>query len=225
MQEIEIPFEFRNTCYFCGEPRSYISPVTNDSLQLGVPTCSECDTNIEQLHYADLEEARDKIKERLIMENARILQIGAHWSETELKEAEFSGDLGRFGAAGWDAYKILYERVRFRGWAVTVDGLSISQYATNMSVEYDGMRFQSRSKMLDFVVDIYDFNRQFFERVLDLHGDDNIDLAVKYCLISSAKTSAEMDMEIADLEYSLNEMEEKKRRDYGLPEGAVVIDL
>jgi len=210
MTEIEIPFEFRNCCFFCGEPKYQYSVVTSDSLELSIPSCPDCDSILDKLSYSNLEEARDKIKENLIAKNSDILKIGAHWSKAELNDAEMTGDLGKFGESAWMTFEIERDRIRFSGWPITVNGVAIDQLSSAHSFEYDGMVFQSRSKMLDFVVDVYDFNNAFFTRVIDLYGDSRIEQAIKFCLVTTVRTSEEMDQAVSDLEESLKESVRRK---------------
>jgi hypothetical protein len=185
--EIDIPFDCRFKCWFCGE-NSHTSlkvrdPEVNEGLGLiAIPTCDECQSYGCHSLTNSLEELRSSIKDEIILRSSKELSIGSNWTEKELKESDFTGNAFEgFKRSGWEMFLISKARVNFKAWEFCIDGVPVKEIVPEEIFEFDGLSFPNFTGMLDYLSKTFFLNKLFLKRVLTLYGNDRGIEAVKFC--------------------------------------------
>ena len=116
---LDIPFEYRFTCWFCGEG-SYQTIVASVSTHqqhylVNMPICDECQSY--QCHRVanSLTSIEKLIKAKIVKCSVKELAIGANWTEKELQASDLNGSaFDGFKKSGWRMYLIAKERKTLR---------------------------------------------------------------------------------------------------------------
>ncbi|MBD1576484.1 hypothetical protein HC723_08540 [Vibrio sp. S11_S32] len=191
-EPIDIPFNYRHTCWFCGEPAADMLdiPLAMRNVKLcthqpiSVPICAECQTFPVQQHCNSIWQHRDYIKQRLMKVYAKHLGIGLNWTKQELEEASFEGSIFEgFSRSAWAMYQIANERVRYAGWDLTVAGSAIG-YDDSAGFEFDGVRFASQEACMNYYCAAQGLNTTLFEGVLNVVGYQRFSYALKISQIN-----------------------------------------
>ena len=131
---IEIPFESRHQCWFCGEPSAKVFSYPNakelslNSLHqtLSVPCCLECKSFAQQSRELSIFSVQSKVKRQLIHRYRKHLAIGINWTKRELEESEFEGgNFEGFKRSAWFMFEVAQQRVNYDGWSVVLDGIPV----------------------------------------------------------------------------------------------------
>ena len=123
---IEIPFNYRQACWFCGEPKdkniSFPSKeyeaniVSHKPLQL--PSCKECAGIVQRSAFTSIYAYRDAIKQALAKKHDKVLRIGSNWTKQELAESEFEGSAFEgFKRSAWPMFELMQGRINYGGLA------------------------------------------------------------------------------------------------------------
>jgi len=220
--DIDIPFDCRFKCWFCGEDshttiETKLSEVENNFMT-NIPICDECESYKCHKEIFFIDELRNSIKEKIILISSRELSIGANWTEKELQESDLKGmAFDGFKKSGWEMYLIAKERVNFKGWNLCVDGIPIENISSNEKFEFDGLSFTSFISMLDYLSKSFSINKDFLKKVLTLYGSHRIIEAVKFCRLRINDSESERKQAFEDLVESFKEKEalflRNKKRD------------
>ncbi|WP_194435856.1 hypothetical protein [Vibrio fluminensis] len=174
---IDIPFNCRHTCWFCGEPSSTTiefpdSSNVTASLShplLSLPTCQECGSFKYPRHIRSVWVLRSHIKQTLITKYTKHLAVGENWTEEELKQSEFSGAiLGGFGKSAWQMYLIAKQRVAYQGWGLSVDDQPLEILDDTSSFEFNGVKYPSLDACIDFLVDGSGIDRELLTQLVEI---------------------------------------------------------
>ncbi|MGK2233246.1 hypothetical protein [Colwellia polaris] len=209
--EIDIPFEYRFKCWFCGEDsHTYIevnhSEINGGLSLISIPTCDECQSYGCHLSVITLDELRPLIKDKIIIRSSKELSIGANWTEKELTESDFTGNAFEgFKRSGWEMFLIAKERVNFKAWDLCIDGIPISEVVNEEIFEFDGLTFSNFNSMLDYLSKTFFLDKPFLKRVLTLYGNDRTIEAVKFCRLVPHETETEREIAFEDLVESFRE--------------------
>ena len=169
--QIDVPFNFRYTCWFCGEPSiDYVDfPKSAESIPklehppIAIPVCDECSKVKYQDNVHSIWALRDQVKHSLITKYTKHLGIGENWTEQELKDSEFSGTiLGGFGRSAWKMFQIAKSRVSFNGWDVSVDEVPLSANDETSGFSFEGVRYLSLNACIDYYVKATSIDRELF---------------------------------------------------------------
>lgn len=219
---IDVPFEFRHTCWFCGEPyyesHAFMAKPNYDgqSEPIMVPCCQECFSFSNDIKVSSLDILRDKVKEKLHKKYQKHLQIGVNWTKEELEDSEFEGKaLEGFRESGWKMFEIAKERVNYRGWAVSIDGIPVEGLTTAFQFEFDGIVYTSLNHAVTQLATAYAIPQPYLEQVIELVGRDKMAYALRFCKTSYGYSAAEREASLASLrallaEEKANKLEEKK---------------
>lgn len=174
---IDIPFNQRHTCWFCGEPSSVtlefphhdnIASSLNHPL-LALPACRECRSFKTPRHTRSIWVLRAHIKQALITKYTKHLAVGENWTEQELKESEFSGALlGGFGESAWKMYLIAKQRVVFEGWPLGIDDQMLDILDDTSSFEYNGTQFPSLSACINFLSEGSGIDKELLTQLVEI---------------------------------------------------------
>ncbi|KII75638.1 hypothetical protein [Vibrio renipiscarius] len=183
---IDIPFNFRHTCWFCGEPSSKSlhfprqASKTSQHTALTLPACRECDAIKYPSKVNSIWVLRAYLKQALITKYTKHLAIGENWTEQELLESGFSGALlGGFGDSAWQMYEIAKQRIAFEGWPLSIDDLPFYTIDDTSGFEYNETRFSSLSTCIDFFVAATGVDHDLLTQLIDIVTPNRFDYALK----------------------------------------------
>lgn len=225
--KIDVPFEHRFRCWFCGEGSDNEIEVRDPQIHNGekliaIPICDECESYKCHTLVKTLDVLRDNIKDKIITNSSKALSIGANWTKSELKESNFEGHAFEgFKRSGWEMYLIAKERVNFKAWELCIDGVPASNYIPEETYQFDGLSFTSFTGMLDYLSKTFFLNKPFLKQVLTLYGNDRAIEAVKFCRLVPNSSESQREMALDDLIESFKEKEalalkNKKREELNL---------
>jgi len=198
--EIEVPFEFRHRCWFCGEPSQYgfIFPheqhvvIACSHPQLTVPSCGECLKIANQPKVDSLSQVRFFVKAELINVYRKDLAIGIHWTPESLAESGFEGgNFEGFQKSAWMMYEIARDRINFPGWPIVYQGVNIDIEQDKEVFVFDGIEYPSIDQAIEHYCKSYDLNKAFFKKVLLIKGSQNFAATVRLCRIYVGATPQE----------------------------------
>ncbi|MGF1681616.1 hypothetical protein [Photobacterium minamisatsumaniensis] len=209
---IDVPFEYRHTCWFCGEPyfesHAFMpSPnYDNQSLPILVPCCHECFGICHKIKVSGLDLLRDKVKESLHRKYQKHLQIGVNWTKEELDDCEFEGKaLEGFKESAWEMFEIAKARVNYTGWPLAIDGLPIASMSTAFQIEFDGITYTSINQAVEQLAKAYAIPQPYLEDVVQLVGRERLAYAIRFAKTTYGYSSAERDVSIGSLKALLAE--------------------
>jgi len=210
---LDIPFDFRFTCWFCGEGSHQTIITTLATRQMvNMPICDECKAYRCHNEASSLVRLEKLIKDKIVKQNAKALSIGANWTEKELQESELTGSAFEgFKKSGWRMFLIARDRVNYSGWELSIDGIPVENIAIDDNFEFDGLTFTSFISMLDYLSSTFSLNKAFLEQVLTLYGDNRAIEAVKFCRLVPNESKSERDKALKDLIESFKEKEALKQ--------------
>lgn len=211
-QSIDVPFEYRHTCWFCGEPYfesySFMASPNYDQQQFPtmVPCCQECFSFCGSIKVSGLDLLRDKVKEKLHRKYEKHLQIGANWTQEELEESEFEGKaLEGFRESAWKMFEIARERVNYAGWPLTIDGLPVVGITSSFQVEFNGITYTSLAQAVELLAKAYNIPQPYLEDVVELVGRNRLSYAIRFAKTTYGYSAQDREASIASLKAMLAE--------------------
>jgi len=200
---LDIPFNCRFTCWFCGEGshKTIVTTLsTHQEYSLNMPICDECKSY--RCHHAanSLGKLKALIKEKIVLRSAKALAIGTNWTEKELQESELNGAaFDGFKKSGWPMYLIAKERVNYSGWELCVDGVPIENTTNDENYVFDGLTFASFISMLDYLTHTFSLHKEFLQKVITIYGNNRVIEAVKFCRLVPNESTLEREKAVSDL--------------------------
>ncbi|OLQ94472.1 hypothetical protein BIY21_08940 [Vibrio ponticus] len=214
---IDIPFNCRHTCWFCGEPSSTAiefpdsSNVTASLAHplLSLPACRECCSFKYPRHIRSVWVLRSHIKQTLITKYTKHLAVGENWTEEELKHSEFSGAiLGGFGESAWQMYLIAKQRIAYEGWALSVDDQALEILDDTSNFEFNGTQYPSLDACIDFFVDGSGIDKELLTQLVEIVTPVRFSYALQIAKLNKRLTPTKR-REIID-EITLQEIESQQ---------------
>ncbi|OBU14616.1 hypothetical protein [Photobacterium aquimaris] len=209
---IDVPFDYRHTCWFCGEPYfdshafMAVPNYDNQTLPIMLPCCQECFSFANGLKVSSLDLLRDKVKQQLHKKYHKHLQIGVNWTKEELESSEMDGKaLEGFRISGWKMFEIAKERVNYSGWPIYIDGLPCYDVTTTFQFEYDGIIYTSLNHAVTQLAALYAIPQPYLEQVIELVGREKMTYALRFCKITYGYSPAERESSLASLRALLAE--------------------
>ena len=200
ISQVEVPFEFRSCCWFCGEPtgaaftfpHSQYLVLACPHVQLTVPACDECCGLASKVRKNAIWAVADAVKAALIKRYQKDLAIGSHWTPTSLAESEFEeGSFAGFQKSAWFIYEVARERINFKRWPLIVDGIELEIEREKEHFEFDGVTYPSVDDAISHYCQIFYLNETFFISVLEKYTLARFAEAVRFCRLMVEKTPAE----------------------------------
>ncbi|WP_428461549.1 hypothetical protein [Photobacterium kagoshimensis] len=211
-QSIDVPFNYRHTCWFCGEPyfESFgFMPSPNYEHQehpLMLPCCQECFTSCKSIKVSSLDLFRDKVKEQLHKRYAKHLQIGVNWTKEELEDCEFEGKaLEGFRESAWSMFEIAKERVNYQGWPVSIDGIPVAGMTNVFQFEFDGICYTGLNHAVQQLALKHGIPQPYLEKVVELVGRSKMAYALRFCKTSYGYSDAQIAASLDSLKALLAE--------------------
>ncbi|MEI6898052.1 MAG: hypothetical protein V5786_11315 [Psychromonas sp.] len=207
---IEIPFNFRHHCWFCGEPdhkninfpkKAYETNIV-DHPAICVPSCKECAMIIQRSAFTSIYAYRDAIKQALVKKHQKILSIGSNWTKQELQESELEGSaFAGFKRSAWPMFEMMQARINYKGWAVIINNDQLIEEQDNEAFEFDGINHVCLEDAVAHVIKTFFLDEQLFTRVLSVLGKGKFSQAIRLCRLYpnlSSKQRESVFLEILD---------------------------
>lgn len=222
-RSIDIPFNSRYTCWFCGEP-SFADiefPHSNNVAAnlahplLSLPACRECCSFKHPRHIRSIWALRAYIKHSLITKYTKHLAVGENWTEEELKQSEFSGAiLGGFGKSAWQMYLIAKQRVAYQGWGLSVDDQPLEILDDTSSFEFNGVKYPSLNACIDFLVDGSGIDKDLLTQLVEIVTPGRFSYALQIAKLNKRPSSTKRrqiidEIILQEMESQLMEVERK----------------
>lgn len=207
---IEIPFNFRHTCWFCGEPSDkkikfpkYDYEINIlDHQALSLPSCKECATIVKRSAFPSIYGYRDAIKKALTIKHQKVLSIGSNWTKKELEESELEGSAFEgFKRSAWPMFEMMQGRINYQGWPLVINNTFLDVDSNNESFEFDGVIYVSLDDAVTHAVKTFFLDETLFTRVLSVLGKNKFSQAIRLCRLYpnlTPTTREEVFLEILD---------------------------
>ncbi len=217
---IDIPFNQRHTCWFCGEPSDqhsfFPNPKTKQNqrteLALQIPCCHECQTFSQQSDRDNVWEWRLHIKHQLMKKYAKHLAIGVNWSKEELEQTEFDGaSFKGFKRSAWDMYQIAQQRVDYPGWELAIDGIPLDIINDAHRFEFDNKTFIHLNAAVEFYVQAEGLDNYLFSQLVDILGSGRLDYALKIARLNRKVSRRQADDILQEIELQQEEQREAEQ--------------
>ncbi|QYJ77551.1 hypothetical protein [Shewanella acanthi] len=189
--QIDIPFDRRYQCWFCGEPcrknLAYYAEGNAPHPSLALPACDECVKLAEKQPLTSIWECRVAVKDALMRIYAKHLAIGINWTEEELAESEFSCKVfAGFKKSAWMMYQIARDRVNYPGWPIHIDGVELDCQHNSTSFEFDGVNYTSVHAAIHYYSQQFTLDSEFFAKLVRLVGRQRFGFALRLARIHIA---------------------------------------
>lgn len=195
---IEIPFNYRNTCWFCGEPsdtkikfphHEYEINILNHQ-PLRLPSCKECANIVKRSAFPSIYHYRDAIKQALTTKHQKVLSIGSNWTKKELEESELEGSAFEgFKRSAWPMFEMMQARINYQGWPLIINNARLDVESDNESFEFDGTLYVSLDDAVIHAVKTFFLDETLFTRVLSVLGKAKFSQAIRLCRLYPNLTS------------------------------------
>ena len=195
---IEIPFNERARCWFCGEPQDKVINFPKHENEEGLlthppiclPSCKECATIVKRSAFSSIYVYRDAIKKALTVKHQKTLSIGSNWSKQELEESEFEGSAFEgFKRSAWSMFEIIQGRINYQGWPLVVNNQKIIIEQHDERFDFDGVTYTSIDDAITHAVKTFFLDEELFTRVLSVLGKAKFGHAIRLCRLYPALTS------------------------------------
>ena len=215
--DIDIPFNLRHTCWFCGEPSSNLVefPKTAQAVAkighspIALPACNECARINYSKNLTSIWSVRDQIKHALIDKYAKHLGIGENWTEQELIDSDFSGStLGGFGRSAWKMYQIAKQRVDYKGWPLSVDDIPLEVYDETSGFEFDGTRYASINSCIDYFTKAAGVDKELLSQLVDIVSSDRFSYALRIAKLNKSVSNTKRSEIVEEVLQQESEQEE-----------------
>ena len=185
---IDIPFNLRHTCWFCGEPSNHSVEFPKTAslfakvghAPIALPACKECTSVKYSKDLTSIWAVRGQIKHALIDKYAKHLGIGENWTEQELIDSEFTGStLGGFGRSAWKMYQIAKQRVEYQGWPLSLDNIAIEAYDETSGFEFEGTRYASLHSCIDYFTKAAGVDKELLSELVNIVSSERFSYALR----------------------------------------------
>jgi len=206
--QIDIPFDVRYTCLFCGEPSNSVVnvPYSVDDINkaphepLSVPSCTECQSVVKKARCQSIYQYRNAVKAALTRKYQKALSIGSNWTEQELQESEFEGAAFEgFKRSAWMMYTIAKERINYSGWPLCLDGIPLIADDDAGGFKFDGTEFVSVEHAIEHYIKTFHLDAILLPELIRLLGKDKFGYAVRISRLYINISVAERTQIVADI--------------------------
>ena len=206
--QIDIPFDVRYTCLFCGEPSDGVVniPYSVDDMNkaphepLSVPSCTECQLFVKKARCQSIYQYRNAVKAALTRKYQKALSIGSNWTEQELQESEFEGAAFEgFKRSAWMMYTIAKERINYSGWPLCLDGVPLVADDDAGGFTFDGTEFVSIEHAMEHYIKTFYLDAILLPELVKSLGKDKFAYAIRISRLYINISAAERTQIIADI--------------------------
>ena len=208
---IDVPFEYRHCCWFCGEPaeKSFTFPhqryvvIACCHPVLTLPACKECLLFANEVQAQNIWQVNAQTKKLLIKKYRTHLAIGLNWTKEELANSEFEGgNFEGFKRSAWFMYEVAKARVNFKGWPLVLSGLDIDVIDEKDNFIFDGVTYPSVDQAIEQYTCNFDLPRGYLKQTLNSLGTEQFSSAVRFCRLMVGSTPAERKQALRELVFT-----------------------
>jgi hypothetical protein len=187
---VDIPFEQRHQCWFCGEPSELTFGFPHQYFQvfdcshppLSVPSCRECTSLARKAKQHSIWAVANNVKRFLTQKYRKDLAIGINWTKEELENSEFeTGNFIGFQKSAWFMYEVAKQRVNYRGWSLSLDGIELDISYVSTEFLFDGVTYSSVDIAIEHFIESYDLPASCFKKSVSIVGVEQFGKAVRFC--------------------------------------------
>jgi hypothetical protein len=210
---IDVPFDARHRCWFCGEPSDSdlnfpLCKTQTTHLShapLSVPSCQECrgiarGSAFKKGNCNSISDFRDAVKRVLVTKYQKVLAIGSNWTEQELVESDLEGAAFEgFKHSAWMMYSIAQERVNYPGWPLSLAGVPMYVQTGNVGFEFDGTHFSDLETATDHYIKTFYLDARLLRDMVKLVGQQRFAYAIRICRLYPVVTADERQVILKDI--------------------------
>lgn len=205
---IDTPFQYKNNCWFCGEPYQYFFTFPHDwhividcpHPKISVPCCKECLGLAQQAKVDSIYQVHYQVKILLHRLYKKDLAIGINWTPEELANSGFEGgNFASFQKSAWFMYEVAKGRVNFKSWPLVYQGVKLNNSDTKPEFSFDGVTYPNIDLAIEQYVQSYGLNKDFFIQVLNQLGREGFAAAVRFCRLYINATPQERSIALQSL--------------------------
>jgi len=207
---IDIPFNQRHCCWFCGEPATKLFSFPKNSFSaeicchdaLSVPSCGECSSFANKSHQHNIWLISSDVKKHLLKKYQKHLAIGINWTQEELANSQFEGgNFASFQKSAWFMYEVAQQRVNYIAWPLSLNGLDIEHLKESSldSFSFDGVNYPSIEDAISHYVETFALNDDYLRQVLHKMGINRFAAAVRFCRLMVDSTPNERRVALKEL--------------------------
>jgi len=187
---VDIPFEQRHQCWFCGEPSELTFSFPHQYFQvfdcshppLSVPSCRECTSLARKAKQRSIWAVANNVKRFLTQKYRKDLAIGINWTKEELENSEFeTGNFIGFQKSAWFMYEVAKQRVNYRGWSLSLEGIELDVDYVGTEFLFDGVTYSSVDIAIEHFIESYDLPASCFKKAVSIVGIEQFGKAVRFC--------------------------------------------
>lgn len=216
-QKIDVPYNMRYTCFYCGEfecDLDHVPPTSryhdfigiyDSHMPLLVPSCKECNSLLGNTLQKDIYDRFEECKKKLTKKLSRYLRYELLWDEDELEYAGFTGEFSKFSEAVLKEVRKAKDRLTWEHWPVSIEGVEIENTHFNYYLKLDGKEFKTLDHLLEYVKRVHKVPVKYFEKVLLVVGYAKADYALRVCQTKKVTTEVQMNKVLSDLAFSESE--------------------
>ena len=201
---IDIPFECRHQCWFCGEPAQMgfcfpqIFPQQDAIIldcphpQFLVPSCAECHHFAQQAKGDSIWAISLAVKRKLLVFYQKDLAIGINWTEQELDNSQFEGgNFSGFQKSAWFVFQVAKDRINFSAWPLSYQGVDIDVVLDKKSFSFDGVTYPSIDDAVEHYCQTFALKKNLFQEALNKIGIKRFSDTVRFCRLLVGATPNE----------------------------------
>ncbi|WP_261817764.1 hypothetical protein [Vibrio gallicus] len=204
---IDIPFNLRHCCWFCGEPsyRELNFPIHDADytthIPLAIPACDECHKLAGGSATDSIWNLRLQLKNALMKRYAKHLGIGVNWTKQELQQTQLEGTAFKgFTESAWAMYEIAKQRIEFEGWPLSANGIPLEIVDDSYAYEFEGKKFLNFDAAIEFFQRAESLNKSLFEGLVAILGQARFDYALKIARIYTSVTRSQVNEILEEIE-------------------------
>lgn len=210
---IDVPFQYRHCCWFCGEPADQQFTFPHKAIALAdcahptlsLPSCKECKSFARQTDVDNIWQVKKQVKKLLVNTYRQHLAIGINWTKQELANSEFEGgNFAGFQRSAWFMYEVAKARVNFSGWRIVLDGLYLAEEFIKDPFIFDGVEYPSVEDAIEHYSKNFSLSSGYLAEVLACLGNENFSQAVRHCRLMVGSTPQEQKQALRALVFPQN---------------------
>lgn len=211
-KRIDVPFTFRNSCFYCGEIATeldHVPPVSriydyiaiyDRHTPLLVPSCSECNQMLHDSLQSDVFTRFDDCKKLLTSRLSKYIRYGNIWTEEDLEYAQFTGNFASFGDNVQGMALLAKKRIDWTYWPVSVEGTELVRSDEPDPLTVRGRKFSDIDAVIKYAHKVDKIPKVYFEAVIEILGVKQLERAYNFCMALPVKSGARMKEVLRELE-------------------------
>ncbi|OBT13524.1 hypothetical protein A9264_13995 [Vibrio sp. UCD-FRSSP16_10] len=231
--KIDIPFNNRHQCWFCGEPSEIsldyprrVDFEAKGHLSINLPICDECNSLATKESSNSIYDLKLKLTHKNLIKYARVLGIGINWTKLELESEQLSGAaFVGFNESAWGMYEIARQRIAFQGWPLTYDEIPLELIDDSHFFESEGVKFLNVSSAIDYYCDAEGLDKELLSLLSDLLGETRFKDTLLIARVNTNLTRKERQQILNEVEKQESDSRKVEKRNSHFNIESVDIDV